>query len=139
MDGLSLFIQEDGGVLHSLDDAGQPDASGMSAYQALYGLEACCRLQEGKNRIFDLTDAPEISQEEIDQAGEAIGEAEETQEKDLDEVKADTENRSVLLVGAISFAIVAVVLLLLLILFREKKKSRGKQGPEEDDEGDDAW
>lgn len=139
LDGLSLFIQEDGGVLHSLDDAGQPDASGMSAYQALYGLEACCRLQEGKNRIFDLTDAPEISQEEIDQAGEAIGEAEETQEKDLDEVKADTENRSVLLVGAISFAIVAVVLLLLLILFREKKKSRGKQGPEEDDEGDDAW
>ena len=80
----------------------------MAGYQAVYGLEAVCRLKEGRPGVFDLSDAPEISREEIEKAGAELPELTEEEEKTGEQVKQETGSRAVLVTAVAASGIVPV-------------------------------
>ena len=142
LDGLRQFQLEDGGMIHSLDGEEEETAgNNMASYQTVYALEAVCRLREGKCKIFDMSDAPVISQEEIDKAGESLPELTEETQKTGEEAKEDTENRSIIMTACIAGAVVLVVVIFLVLALRDRKKksNNGPDGSDMDDEEDDEW
>ena len=75
LDGQKAFALPEGGMIHGLDgDEEETTGNNMAGYQALYGLEAVYRYKEGQNRLFDLTDAEKVSEDEIQAAGEKLPE-----------------------------------------------------------------
>ena len=142
LDGLRQFQLEDGGMIHSLDgEEEETTGNNMASYQTVYALEAVCRLREGKCKIFDMSDAPVISQEEIDKAGESLPELTEETQKTGEEAKEDTENRSIIMTACIAGAVVLVVVIFLVLALRDRKKksNNGPDGSDMDDEEDDEW
>lgn len=136
-DGLKMFMLEDGSFIHSLDgDEPETEGNSVSMYQVFYAIEAGCRQLEGKNRLFDLTDAAAISQEEIDEAGANLPEIS-TDEDGMNEDSSENGGMSPLtmvLIGAV--VVVLVVVVLFFVLFRDKKgkKEETTFAPEDDDE-----
>ncbi len=148
LDGIQRFRLADGGVIHSLDgDDKETVGNNMAGYQAVYGLEAVYRLKTGAVKVFDLSDAATISDEEIEKAGASLPALKEKKEEDRsgEEVQEDVENRGLYLTIGIATTIVLIVGGFLFFLLRDgkKKKQSGgqKQGkgfaPENDDDEDD--
>lgn len=137
LDGIKLFCMPDGGVLHGLAED-EAVASNMAAYQAVYGLEAACRFWEGRQGVFDLTDAKQISDEEIEEAGKDLPELSNQQdERSSEEVEEEIGNRMVYLTAGIAGAIVVVVIIFLFLLLKDGKKK--KEAGKDDDDFDDEW
>lgn len=146
LDGIQKFRLADGGVIHSLDgDDKETVGNNMAGYQAVYGLEAVYRLKTGAPKVFDLSDASTISEEEIEKAGASLPALKEKKEENRsgEEVQADVENRGLYLTIGIAAVIVVIVGGFLFFLLRGGKKQSGskKQGkgfaPEDDDDDDD--
>lgn len=141
LDGLYIFRLEDGGVIHSPDEIPEETEGGnMAGYQAFYGLEAVIRLKEGKPVLFDLSDAPAISEDEIREAEEALPELVEEEVKTGQQVEQETGQREVLLTAAISAGIVLVVMIFLAFMLKDRKK-KGKNQRQDSfmDEEDEDW
>ena len=147
LDGLRAFRLEDGSIIHSLDgDQEETEGNNMAGYQAVYGLEAVCRLKEGRPGVFDLSDAPEISREEIEKAGAELPELTEEEEKTGEQVKQETGSRAVLVTAVAASGIVLAVVIFLILLLRDRNKKKqkadsdGGTGREENADGeDDEW
>ena len=147
LDGLRAFRLEDGSIIHSLDgDQEETEGNNMAGYQAVYGLEAVCRLKEGRPGVFDLSDAPEISREEIEKAGAELPELTEEEEKTGEQVKQETGSRAVLVTAVAASGIVLAVVNFLILLLRDRNKKKqkadsdGGTGREENADGeDDEW
>ena len=148
LDGIEAFRLEDGGIVHSLD--GQEEetvGNNMAGYQAVYGLEAVCRLREGKGRVFDLTDAPTVSEEEIEAAKATLPELTEEDEKTGEEVQEDTGRRMVYMTAVIAAAVVLVVVIFLILVLKDRKKKKNfsdkdggsNSGSSSDGSGDSDW
>ena len=141
LDGLREFQLEDGGIRHSLDDADGMDGGNMAGYQAAYSLEAVYRLKAGQCGVFDLSDAPEVTEEEIQAAGEALPELTE----DGDDASGDGFS-PVLIAGCAAGAVVLAAAVFLALVLREKKKkttvseTKEPEKPyDDDDDEDDDW
>ena len=141
LDGLREFQLEDGGIRHSLDDADGMDGGNMAGYQAAYSLEAVYRLKAGQCGVFDLSDAPEVTEEEIQAAGEALPELTE----DGDDASGDGFS-PVLIAGCAAGAVVLAAAVFLALVLREKKKKKTVSETKEpekpyddDDDEDDDW
>ena len=133
-DGYQLFFMENGSVIHSLDGVEkEEDGNSMSGYQAVYALEACIRQMEGKNHLFDLTDAQPISKEKIKEAGGGLPELKEETEKDKEEAIQDTQNRSLVLTSVL-VGIIALIIVVLVISLVKKNAKRQKTSKEDEDE-----
>ena len=77
-------------MIHGLDgDEEETTGNNMAGYQALYGLEAVYRYKEGQNRLFDLTDAETVSEDEIQAAGEKLPELKAAEAMDDDDTDDD--------------------------------------------------
>lgn len=142
LDGLKNFHLPDGGMIHSLDGEEEETAgNNMAGYQALYALEAVCRLREGKCGVFDMSDAPEISKADIEKAGEDLSELTEETQKSGEEARADTQNRTILMTAGIAGAVVLIVIIFLILVLRDRKRKRqpGQEVSGMDDEDDDDW
>lgn len=147
LDGIEAFQLEDGGIVHSLDgEEGETVGNNMAGYQAVYGLEAVCRLREGKGRVFDLTDAPTVSEEEIEEAGASLPKLSEEEEKTGEEVQKDTSRRMVYMTAAVAAAVVLVVIIFLTLILRDRKKNRPQgldssaaEDSDWDNDDDDEW
>ena len=142
IDGLKAFQLADGGIIHSLDgDEEETEGNNMAGYQAAYGLEAVCRLREGKTKVFDLSDAPTVTAEEIAAAGEDLPELVEEEEKTGSQVEEDTNNRMIYITAGIAAAVVVVVVVFLALALKDKKKKKqsqqGRDGQDPDSEDDD--
>lgn len=136
MDGLAGFCLEDGSIIHSLDGEEETEGNAMAGYQAVYAIEAVCRLKEGTCRVFDLSDAPTVSTEEIEAAGADLPKLkEEEAAKSKAEVEEETNNRMVLITACVAGAVVLIVLLFLALVLKDRKKKKGQ--PEADAEDDD--
>lgn len=144
---LEKLQQADGSIIHSLDgDQEETEGNNMAGYQAVYGLEAVCRLKEGRPGVFDLSDAPEISREEIEKAGAELPELTEEEEKTGEQVKQETGSRAVLVTAVAASGIVLAVVIFLILLLRDRNKKKqkadsdGGTGREENADGeDDEW
>ena len=147
LDGIQKFRLADGGVIHSLDgDDKETVGNNMAGYQAVYGLEAVYRLKTGAPKVFDLSDASTISEEEIEKAGASLPALKEKTEEDRsgEEVQADVENRGLYLTIGIAAAIVLIVGGFLFFLLRggkeqngSKKREKGAAPVDDDDDDDD--
>lgn len=139
LDGLLLFRLPDGGFIHSLDaEEPEEEANNLSCYQVLYGLEACCRMLEGQNRLFDLRDAPVISREEIEKAGEQLPELTEEPEKSVEQTKqaAGQRSRLVRVLAIAAVVVVAAALTAAALAGRKKKKKMAAASESGGAEGD---
>ncbi|MDO4621408.1 MAG: terpene cyclase/mutase family protein [Eubacteriales bacterium] len=136
LDGLKRFQLENGGFVHSLDKE-QADTTGnaMATYQALYHMEGYCRLAEGRERLFHITDAKTVSDDEISKAGETLGERKmaETAVVGVDndsessgENAAEAGSGNKIRIIAIAAAVVLLVLALAAWLLLREKKGSGK-------------
>lgn len=140
LDGLWGFRLEDGSIIHSLDGEEETTGNNMASYQALYGLEAVCRLKEGKCLVFDLSDGPVVSAEEIEAAGAELPELRvEEEEKSQAEVQADTDNRTILITACVAGAVVLVVILFLVLVLKDRKKKKNRTENAIDDDDDEDW
>ncbi|MDI9241281.1 hypothetical protein [Fusibacillus kribbianus] len=148
LDGIEAFRLEDGGIVHSLD--GQEEetvGNNMAGYQAVYGLEAVCRLREDKGRVFDLTDASTVSEEEIEAAKASLPELTEEDEKTGEEVQEDTGRRMVYMTAVIAAAVVLVVAIFLILVLKDRTKKKNlsdkdgssTSGSSSDGSGDSDW
>lgn len=140
-DGLKLFMLKDGSFIHSLDGVEkETEGNYVSTYQILYALEAVSRQAEGKNHLFDLTDADTISQEQIDAAKEQLPklsyENEKKDDADIEEEAHDGVSRVVIASVAAAVIVITVVIFASMIL-REKKKGKKEETVVWDD--DDEW
>ncbi len=146
LDGLGGFRLEDGGVIHSLD-AEEPETAGseMSAYQALYALEAVRRLKAGEESVFSMSEAPSVSEETIIKAAEELPEIKVVTEKDVEEARDDSASRQILLTAVIAAAVVIAVILFIILVLYGRKKNRnyrpdGDPGPADtEDDDDEDW
>ena len=146
LDGLNGFRLEDGGVIHSLD-AEDPETAGseMSAYQALYALEAVRRLKAQEEGVFSISAPPSVSEDTIVKAAEELPEIKVVTEKDVEEAQTDSANRQILLTAVIAAAVVVAVILFILLVLYGRKKNRnyrpdGDPGPAEtEDDDDEDW
>ncbi len=137
-DGYQLFFLENGSVIHSLDGVEkEEDGNSMSGYQAVYALEACIRQMEGRNRLFDLTDAKTISQERVEEAGGGLPELKEETEKDKEEAMQDTQNRSVVLTVVIVGIVALIAVVFVVSIAKKRKNTKGQKLSEEEEE--DEW
>lgn len=141
-DGLAGFVLPDGGIVHSLDgEDAETEGNTMAGYQAAYALEAVCRLKEGQCRLFDLSDAPTVSEEEIEAAGEKLppraSQDDSSQEKSEAEVAETVGSRTILITGCVAAAVVLLVILFLALAMKERRKNGPKAYDETDDEDDD--
>ena len=148
LDGLEIFSQEDGSIAHSLDDdallmeeeGGGTGGNNMASYQAVYALEAVCRLREGKCGLFDLSDAPTVTEEEINEAGASLPELVEEEEKTGAEVQAETSDRMVFMTAIIAAAVVLVAAVFVVLVLRDRKKKKaGKALPGAGDGEEPSW
>ena len=142
LDGLKAFRLADGSIIHSLDgDVEETTGNNMAGYQALYGLEAVYRLKSGACRVFDLSDAPSISDEEIEKAGASLPALKEAmEEKTTDEVQAATQSRGIYM--TVGIVVVIVILIVVFVFFSRKNTKKKKQDTKEmydDDDDDDEW
>ena len=136
LDGLELFRLADGSFIHSLDGVeAETEGNGMAGYQALYALEGYVRMKNGENPLFDLRDAPEFSEEEIERGKSSLSKPENSaEEKDRETVQKDTENRGrILQIAAGAAAVVLIGVLTAAAVKAGKKKKKADQAPEEDD------
>lgn len=146
LDGLKKFVLPDGGIIHGLDgDAEETTGNNMAGYQALYGLEAAYRYKKDEPRLFDLTDASTVTEDEINAAGEKLSKLKDKDPEDTrseEEIEDAVNNRSVYLTAAIAAAVVVVVVIFLIALLRDgkrKKKAIGADSTDSDDVDDDEW
>lgn len=146
LDGLRQFQLEDGSIVHSLDaEVAETEGNNMAGYQALYGLEAVCRLKEGKCNTFDLSDAPTVSEEEIEKAGESLPELKADREKSGEEALRDTKNRTALITVGIAAVVVLIVIIFIIMMLNNRKKKKMISGPDADsgmsadEDDDDDW
>lgn len=147
IDGLQAFQLADGGIIHSLDgDEEETEGNTMAGYQAIYGLEAVCRLREGKCRVFDLSDAPTVTADEVEEAAASLPELVQEEEKTGSQVQEETSNRMIYLTAGIAAAVVVVVVVFLVLALRDKKKKQNplgsgapSGGDGEDEDEDDDW
>ena len=145
LDGLRQFQLEDGSIVHSLDaEKEETEGNNMAGYQAMYGLEAVCRLKEGKCNTFDLSDAPTVSAEEIEKAGNSLPELKADQEKSGEEALEDTKNRTALITAGIAAVIVLIVMIFIIMMLNNRKKKKMLSDPDSDnsistDDDDDDW
>lgn len=142
LDGLKAFRLADGSIIHSLDgDVEETTGNNMAGYQALYGLEAVYRLKSGACRVFDLSDAPTVSEEDIEKAGELLPALKEAvEEKTTDEVQAATQSRGIYItIGVVAVIVILIVVFLLLIKKNTKKKQQDTKDMDDEDEDDDEW
>ena len=136
LDGLELFRLADGSFIHSLDGVeAETEGNGMAGYQALYALEGYVRMKNGENPLFDLRDAPEFSEEEIERGKSSLSKPENSaEEKDRETVQKDTENRGrILQIAAGAAAVVLIGVLTAAAVKAGKKRKKADQAPEEDD------
>lgn len=131
-DGLKLFLLEDGSFVHSLDAREETEGNNVSTYQALYAFEAVCRQLEGKNSLFDLTDAKTVSQEEINEAADQLPELEKEENSESD---TDNGMSRLTMVALAAGVIVLVAVVLILIFFKENKKIKNEEqfAPDDDE------
>lgn len=144
LDGQKAFALPDGGMIHGLDgDEEETTGNNMAGYQALYGLEAVYRYKEGQNRLFDLTDAETVSEDEIQAAGEKLPELKAQDQADTrsgEEVEEAVNNRTLYLTAAIAAAVVLVVVIFLAALLKDgKRKKKAAEAMDDDDTDDDEW
>ena len=144
LDGQKAFALSDGSMIHGLDgDEEETTGNNMAGYQALYGLEAVYRYKEDQNRLFDLTDAETVSEDEINAAGEKLPELKEEDQSDArsgEEVKDAVNNRTLYLTAAIAAAVVFVVVIFLTALLKDgKRKRKAADAMDDDDTDDDEW
>ncbi len=145
VEGLQAFQLADGGIIHSLDgDEEETEGNNMAGYQAAYGLEAVCRLREGKCRVFDLSDAPTVTAEEVEEAAASLPELVQEEEKTGSQVQEETSNRMIYLTAGIAAAVVVVVVVFLALALRDKKRKKqnqlGSGAPSDGEEEDeDDW
>ena len=136
---------EDGSIVHSLDaEEEETEGNNMAGYQAMYGLEAVCRLKEGKCNTFDLSDAPTVSAEEIEKAGDSLPELKADREKSGEEALEDTKNRTALITAGIAAVIVLIVMIFIIMMLNNRKKKKMLYDPDSDnsistDDDDDDW
>ena len=132
LDGLKKFQLPDGGMIHSLDgEEEETNGNNMAGYQALYALEAVCRLREGKCGVFDLSDAPEISKADVEKAGKELPERTEETKKSGEEAQADTQKRTIFMTAGIAGAVVLIVIVFLILIpeGQEKKNCQARRLP----------
>ena len=131
-------------MIHGRDgDEEETTGNNMAGYQALYGLEAVYRYKEGQNRLFDLTDAETVSEDEIQAAGEKLPELKAQDQADTrsgEEVEEAINNRALYLTAAVAAAVVLVVVIFLAALLKDgKRKKKAADVMDDDDTDDDEW